>query len=411
MIKVTLRCIPALLLLAGLARAQEPEADVIVLTAEPTAAAPAPAAPVRPAAPAKPAAATATSPPWSGSADGCVTEEAGCPAQKYWGGFDALYGWIKNSRTPTLVTGGPGGTTVLFGGAVDNEERVGGRITLGSWFGHDQELGLEDSFLFLSTRSVSPTFGGSGAPGSPIVGRAFLNPDRAAPDARLVALPGLLAGQAGVHLSSRLKTEETVLVAALANEPSYRLELLAGFRYLELREGLGTTEDVLVLGGLPFAGERRFGFDQFDASNRFYGGEIGIRGAVCRGPWFVSGVAKLAVGGVPETVQINGSTTVLPAGGGGWVLPGSLLAQPGNIGTYHHTGFALLPEGGLFLGYQLSPHWRATFGYTFLYVSRVARPGDQVNLAVNRPGPPTIFQIKETDFWAQALSLGLELRF
>jgi hypothetical protein len=64
-------------------------------------------------------------------------------------------------------------------------------------------------------------------------------------------------------------------------------------------------------------------------------------------------------------------------------------------------------------------------GYNFLYVSSVIRPGDQVDRVLditqipNFPVPgvqptalgrPTVL-FKETDFWAQGINLGLEIRY
>ena len=42
-----------------------------------------------------------------------------------------------------------------------------------------------------------------------------------------------------------------------------------------------------------------------------------------------------------------------------------------------------MPELGVTLGYQLNPCWRATLGYTFIYWSRVARAGDQIDRDIN----------------------------
>ena len=61
-----------------------------------------------------------------------------------------------------------------------------------------------------------------------------------------------------------------------------------------------------------------------------------------------------------------------------------------------------------------------TIGYTFLYLSDVLRPGDQIDPYINvsqlPPGPlegaalPQ-FGFHSTGFWAQGLSFGIEGRF
>ena len=107
-------------------------------------------------------------------------------------------------------------------------------------------------------------------------------------------------------------------------------------------------------------------------------------------------------------------TTVIPNSG--------LLAQPTNVGRTKHSSFAAVPEVGLKIGYQFTDHLRVTVGYDFLYWSRVARPGQQIDTLVNtsqllRQGgaavvpanPARIFH--DTDYWAQGINLGLEFNF
>ena len=84
--------------------------------------------------------------------------------------------------------------------------------------------------------------------------------------------------------------------------------------------------------------------------------------------------------------------------------------------------FAAAEKAGCKLMVTLGGHsgWRWTFGYTFLYWSGVARPGDQIQLDVNPSQfpPPTRtvtarpdFQLHTTDFWAQGLNFGLAYRY
>jgi len=80
----------------------------------------------------------------------------------------------------------------------------------------------------------------------------------------------------------------------------------------------------------------------------------------------------------------------------------------------------------LTLGYDLTPRLKATVGYTLLYWTNVARPGDQIDLNVDprqfppvnplQPPPPTAtaqpaFALHTSDFWAQGLNVGLDYRF
>jgi hypothetical protein len=79
-----------------------------------------------------------------------------------------------------------------------------------------------------------------------------------------------------------------------------------------------------------------------------------------------------------------------------------------------------MPELGIAVGYDITCRLRVTCGYTILYWSKVVRPGDQIDTQVNPsqfpPGtltgaPYPQFTPRTTDFWAQGLNVGLELRF
>jgi hypothetical protein len=133
-------------------------------------------------------------------------------------------------------------------------------------------------------------------------------------------------------------------------------------------------------------------------------------------------LGKLALGNMEQIVKVRGQTTISNALTGNGQYVGGLLAQRTNIGEYQRDVFAVAPELGITLGCQLTRHWQATCGYSFLYLSRVARPGQQIDLDVNPDLlPPEYspfaglerpeFTFRDTDFWAQGLNVGLECRF
>jgi hypothetical protein len=267
--------------------------------------------------------------------------------------------------------------------------------------------------------------GGSGAPGEPAIGRPFFNAVTGQEDAELVSFPGVLAGSTAVNLSSRLQGAELNAVSLVCCCPcTWKVEALAGFRFLALDEGLGITEALAVLPGVPVLGGTQFNiFDQFDARNQFYGGQVGVRGEYELGAWFARGSFKLALGDTQETADVNGATTIISPGGVATAGPGGLLALPSNIGHYSRDVFAVVPEVGFSVGYQFDTHIRLSVGYDFLYWSEVARPGDQIDRSINptqlvrtpggsvsTAGPP-FFTFQGTDFWMQAITFGLEIRY
>jgi hypothetical protein len=377
-------------------------------------------------------------PLWGGNeAEAPAPSPGGPPAPaRLWGSVDYLLWWTKQGRLPPLVTASAPGagaivgpdTVVLFGGShLDNEERSGARFLLGGWLDEARTLGVEFGYFFLGSRSVNFAASGDGSPGTPALGRPFFNAITNTEDSQLVAFPGRLAGRVLVTASTRLQGWEGNALCNLYCSPCARVDALFGFRFLELNEGLGIHEDLSVLPGVPVLGGTAFGIqDQFDTRNRFYGGQVGARGEYRWGNLSLSGWAKVALGDSQEVVHINGTTLILPPGAATPVGPlsGGLLALPTNIGHHRRDEFAVVPEVNISVGYWLTHYLRATVGYTFLYYSSVARPGDQVNRTVNPTLLPTStpaagptgpaqpgFTFRDTDFWAQGFNFGLEFRY
>jgi hypothetical protein len=193
-----------------------------------------------------------------------------------------------------------------------------------------------------------------------------------------------------------------------------RVDWLLGYRYVRLREGLAIREDLTSL-GVP--GDIDI-IDSFRTVNHFHGVDIGVIWDGTWGAWSLEMLGKLALGNAEQEVRIYGETRF---SGDPIVHPGGLLTQQSNIGTYRRNVFAVVPELGLTLGLRLTPRLRATLGYSFLYLSRVARPGEQIDrdvdtdqLAVRGVPPPPApvgarpeFVFRDADFWAQGLNVGL----
>jgi hypothetical protein len=384
-----------------------------------------------------------------GTPDWCGQGPCG-PAGRFWVSAEYLVWWIRDSHLPPLVTTGPANaaqipppgalgsstTRVLFGGDLDHEAFSGGRFTAGLWLNDCQTVGFEASYFFLGSRSNDFTAGSSGAAGSSVLARPFFDVSTGLPNVELVAFPGLASGTVHVHSSSRLQGPEANLLCNLCcsaaccdccNEcqpaPGYRVDLLGGFRWLESREGLGITEDIQVLPTSPvFTGDHIRVLDQFDTRNEFYGGQIGLRAEVWRNRFFANIAGKVALGDTHQTVDINGGTTVVQPGGPALVKQGGLLALPSNIGSYSRDEFSVVPEVDFNVGYQLTNNLRVFVGYTFLYWSDVVRPGDVIDLNVNSTRLPTSlippsgplrpqFTFRDSDYWAQGVNFGVQVRY
>jgi hypothetical protein len=269
-----------------------------------------------------------------------------------YGRVDYLLWWTEKDRPVPTLTADP--AAVDFGPLVCN----GPRLVLGRWLDEQQHVGLEAAGFWTWERS--PTEGG------PAVGAQFV---------------------------SRLWGAEAQLRGLVYRGTWANADLLGGFRFLSLDEGLSMTEQ------RPDATTS----DRFGTRNRFYGGQLGAEVELHHGKWFADIWGKAALGADCETASINGTTLAA-----GRALPGGVLESAAAAGRQHRTAFAVLPELGINTGYALTNTIRLTAGYTFFYLSDAARPGDQVPGLLTAPRPPPVHG---GAFWGQAVSVGVEFRF
>jgi hypothetical protein len=375
----------------------------------------------------------------------------------FWVSGEYLLWWVRRDHLPPdlVLTGDPttdnpgalnAGGRPLPGSpsSVDYGALSGVRVTAGGWLDSDGRLGIEGSGFLLPQQSR--TFKAvSDQSGNPVLGFRYLDTPGAttplAEDVFQASIPpgnpnGVppASGSVAVISNLRLWGAEANAVAGLANSGSLRLQALGGFRYIDLAENLNL---LLQSNALEGGSENFLGAsvpapagivtsDIFRTRNQFYGGQLGLRGELTRGSFVVGTTAKVALGSNHETVEVLGSSTLNVPGAAPQSVPVGQFAGPTNIGRRTRDEFAVVPEVEVKVGYQLTSWLRATVGYDFLYVSRVVRPGSQVDLFVNDTTNPvngafgkppldtTVFPrpfFNQTDFWAQGITFGLELRY
>ncbi len=359
----------------------------------------------------------------------CAAAPACAPPRLY-GSADYLLWWTDSMGTPPLVTTSPAGTaqgqagvlgqadtTVLFGGSdLQGDAGSGGRFSLGLWLDPCRSQGLEVSYFTLGSQSES--FTASNADYT-ILARPFYNTVDGLQDARLIAYDGLVSGSLTATASTSFEGGEFLLRHSIQRECWVELDFIAGYRWLQLEDGLLIDETTQSLSGAT-AGTSFELFDRFDTRNSFHGGELGMSIRRQIDPcWSIELLGKLAIGNVNSVTTIDGQTTTI-ASTGTTVTQGGLLTQATNIGRYERDKLATATELGLTLKRSLGDRMSLTFGYTFLYLSDVARAGDQIdpNINVSQLPPGSLvgaafpeFSFQSTGFWAQGLNFGLEGRF
>lgn len=355
------------------------------------------------------------------------------PLGPAWDGMELLLWWHKAQPLPPLVTAsrtsappvlGAPGTTLLIGNrAIANQDMAGGRFTIGRSVNTAETLGLEFIYFFLGSRTVDETIRALNNPAARALGIPFINAATGREDVFPIAAPGVGTGSVFVSTTTRVQGAEANIVANLHDGKALKLNGLVGYRFLQVHEGL-TVEQMRVRFGAPST----FGpiYDQFDAHNRFHGGQLGLRADIA-GEWvFCELTAKVALGRTFEVVKIDGATSVYaPVMGGVAPIqhsPGGVLALPSNIGRTTENSFAVVPEGILKIGLKLGDSGRLFVGYNFIYLSNAVRPGDQVDRTIAANQIPTFSPFgvaadrpralfNHSEFWAQGLVIGLETRY
>jgi hypothetical protein len=369
--------------------------------------------------------------------DAEAAEEIEAKKPRLWVRGEFLLWWIKSANVPALVTTGPytdpaaGAlsspyTKILYGqNDVDYQDRTGGRFTFGVWLDDAQTWGIDAGYFFLRGRSVGQGFS---SPGNPILAMPFFNVLTGTAQANPITFPGVMSGQIVIDAPSFLQGAELNLTGTLWEAKNFHLQSSLGFRYLNLNEALNINSVSLVQLapqfqglGIPDDGNTISTRDSFQTHNNFYGPQFGTQMDLDWKRFTLSLNGKVALGASSEIVTINGSTGIntQPA----TAFNSGFFAVASNSGRFTTNTFAVVPEIGLMLKFRLTEHIQIFGGYSFLYWSRVVRPGDQIDTSVNPnlvptspsygaggPGRPA-FGFHQTDFYAQGANFGLEFRY
>jgi hypothetical protein len=334
--------------------------------------------------------------------------------------------WFKHTpvpqpfleSVPTLV-GQP--APVLGDSTVNTGMRLGGKFTAGAWIDYDALFGLEAQFFFLPQKSSEQSTNiGTATATSPVLLIPLVTPGNLTGISQGLflaenPLPGSSAANT-LTVKNDLWGASANAIFNVEREPEGTVDLIAGFRYVQFNETVDFAANfnaptLLLTPPAVFAVPLGFPLataisDTYETHNHFYGGNLGIRAEFKDvSGFFINGSAQVALGVDNETFNRQFTSTLA-------VAPVPALGFPGvAAGTisqsYSVNRFTVVPEGTLNVGYQFAPELRVWVGYDFLYISDVLRPGQQVNTAGLAFAPTP----SHTDFWAQGVNFGVEVRF
>ena len=349
---------------------------------------------------------------------------------------------------PLVTSGSPAGlgvlgqptTSALYGGGDLSMGMASGfKLTAGFFRPEDHRLGFELTGLYTAPTS-NDFFGRGSGNGIPTLARPFFNTATNQNAALIVSFPNFAAGSVSSRATSEFwGMEANGLWNAFRTTPgggwNCSLNVLAGFRFAQLQEGLSIDQQSMLLPGTtaPYAGITVQSptslevHDNFNTTNRFYGGQVGLQWQASVGRWFGGITAKVGLGLMHEEVTINGTSGSNNPGGtpqnAATVAVGGLFANASNIGKYRDDRFAILTDVNGTVGYNVTKFFTVTAGYNFIHMSQVARPSNQfdgrvdpslVPTSANFGGAPsgtTPYVVKQTDYWLHGVNLGFIARY
>lgn len=344
---------------------------------------------------------------------------------------------------------------LLPGTAIQYNGRSGARFTLGFWADEDHDLGVEGTFFIFDQKQESFNVNQVANPTITItvqqnVVTTFPGPPVVTTQEQ-IPIDIILPGQLTVNTIGR--AGPTQFLGGEINARSTRgyfggmiWDFIAGVRYLSLEENFTVNETInltlanpstiFVNGLVPpgfvptiptLTGTSVFttsSNNQISTRNQFYGAQVGTSFEWWLAPRVLfTGWGKLGVGGMLETVRLDSVTSTV-SGATVTAGPGGLLGPVvGNVNS-SHVKYAVIPEFNINFGYQVTRNIRTLIGYNFMYVTTVARPGDQISfsssttqftIAGTQSSSGNVLQpnftYKDTDFYVQGLTTGIELRW
>jgi hypothetical protein len=203
-----------------------------------------------------------------------------------------------------------------------------------------------------------------------------------------------------------------------------RLEATLGWRYYQLDEALRIQE--VKTQTVPAPNRTLTITDSFETLNQFNGVELGVNWQGRRGYWTLDTLMRVSIGNMRQRVNIDGLT--LNDGTPLLFDQGGVLALTPNTANapYIRDELGISPELGAALKYQLTQRLELKVGYSFMYLSNVVRPGEQIDLNVdpnwmpaNFPYPAGFparrasprFAFNDSGYYIHGLTLGGEYRW
>lgn len=346
-----------------------------------------------------------------------------------WLGGEYLYWSFQDTPglIPLVVKGPlPSSKAVLGGNTIQNDWLSGGKVSFGYWFDNSCQLGGEVSYLFLPSGSQKKNIHSSGSSDSSILSVPYFDILSNTVRYTGVARPSFFQGTAKLSLTNSLHSSEANVIALLPCEYSLNLALVAGVRYWSFCENISFKTDSPNIP--PHPADVYETVDHFQAANRFYGGQIGVKIDYVCGCFFAGVQLKTALGTMHHEAIIKGHLCTNDFNSFGPVekFKGGYFTMPSNIRKHKTECYSMIPEASATIGFRIKERCKFSIGYSIMCANRVLRPAKLIHHKINptqsvalsnTPNPVLVGEakpkpsLKSSNFFAHGLNAGMVFYF
>jgi hypothetical protein len=282
-------------------------------------------------------------------------------------------------------------------------------VAFGVWLDPWHCWGVEARFFTLADEVTTFSLQSDG---DPILARPFFDAVGNAQAARLLAFPGIVSpGGVDIATESDILGGDVLLHRKLCRSGCVEVDFLVGYQFARLDESLLISDFSTDVdpGNLIQDGTILAITDLCETKNEYHAATVGAAMRMRRNGWLWEVMGKIGLGNMQETVTVAGTTTTTVPGADPVVVQSGLLAQGVVLGTFSQDKFCASPELNLKVVYQLNRCIDVSCGYTFLYYTNLAQPGEQIDDSLLVP--PVNTEIRDAEFWMHAFQAGVAVRF
>ncbi len=345
----------------------------------------------------------------------------GIPPRAY-GSVEAMMVWRKGANYPPILTtsspadrgilGNPT-TQIIWGDGNEHDNpSAGGRITLGLWLDDYQNWSVGGRFMALEDQSLGYS---ANSNAYSVLAYPYFNLNTGLQDSITVALPGTGVGASNnttvsIENVNKFYMGDAFLTKHIYTNNGNRWDFIGGYTYAKIEDSFynnATFTNQYTGGSIP-VGTVVSLTDQFDATNEFHGGHVGLMAEFQDGPFSWRAMGKLALGGMKQEATVSGSSTA----NGVVFANGGVYAQPSNSGTFSRDKFVYIPEINVDMIYAYNCNLDFKLGTTFIYFSDMVTGGSLVNNNMNlTSGTAPTFQFNEQEYWVLGMTFGMEYHY